>query len=77
MVAKALRLILHLASLPHIILVQFWLWPKGWMEELNLLQGVPEPLPPRLHHLHLQLGVLQVQNHRSYAQIVNGMDMGL
>ena len=44
------------------------------MEQLNMLQlqGVLEPL-----HLHLHLGVPQVQNHRSSAQIVNGMDMRL
>ena len=44
------------------------------MEQLNMLQlqGVLEPL-----HLHLHLGVPQVQNHPSYAQIVNGMDMGI
>ena len=82
MVAMALCLILLLTILPHVILhivnlVQFWLWPKGWMEQLNLLQGVLKPLPPRLLHLHLHLGVPQVQNHPSYAQIVNGMDMGI
>ena len=61
MVAMALCLILLLTSLPpHVILhivnlVQFWLWPKSWMEQLNLLQGVLEPLPPRLLHQHLHL----------------------
>ena len=75
----AMGLTLHLTSLPpHLILhiftlVHFWLWPKCWMEQLNMLQGVLEPLPP----LHLHLGVPQVQNHRSNAQIVNGMDMRL
>ena len=54
-----MALILHLTSLPpHLILHIFNLvhfWPKCWMEQLNLLQGVLEPLPPRLLHQHLHL----------------------
>ena len=76
MVAMALPLILHLAnSLPHLILhvfnlVQFSLWPKCWMEEHNLLQGLYEPVAAWLIHLHLHVRVPQVQNYRSNSQIL-------